>query len=226
MSLKIDLPKVENIPELAINVEGLKRHSLLMIFVFEPSLSIADRKLRTWLLHTVATAARHYTKARLLVQTQNVADQSSGNDTIFHTLDVYEEIEGAVMAAHRACMAIRRLGSTRPVARDFEKVYADSLKALCAIRNQYEHMHTQIASNQTGPGPISMTFSHEGRKINFRSLYLDTDELHCLIDRAFNFVAKMYPAFDAASKPELPGPIKLTATCTVTVSERNPPHEG
>jgi len=121
MSLKIDLPKVENIPELAINMEGLKRHSLLMIFVSEPSLSIADRKLRTWLLHTVATAARHYTKARLLVQTQNVADQSSGNDAIFHTLDVYEEIEGAVMAAHRACMAISRLG-----------VDADQILTTCA----------------------------------------------------------------------------------------------
>ena len=135
-----------------------------MIFVPEPSLSAEDRKLRTWLLHTVATAARHYTKARQLVQAQNSADQARDGGAIFHTLDVYEEIEGAVMAAHRACMAIRRLGSTWPNAADFTETYASPLKSLCSMRNQYEHMHTQITSNQTGNGPISMTFIHERRK--------------------------------------------------------------
>jgi hypothetical protein len=102
MSRKIDLPHAKYIPELAINVEGLKRHSFMMIFVPEPSLSTEDRRLRTWLLHTVATATRHYTKARQLVQSQNSADHARDRGEIFHTLDVYEEIEGAVMATHRA----------------------------------------------------------------------------------------------------------------------------
>lgn len=224
MQNKISLPEAKNIPELVINVEGLKRHSFLMVLVPEPALSVEDRKLRTWLLHTVATAARHYSKARQLVQSQNSADQARDGGAIFHTLDVYEEIEGAVMAVHRACMAIRRVGSKFGDAKVTE-AYATALDNLCSIRNQYEHMHMQITSNQTGNGPISMIFIDEGRKIKFRSLSLDTTELHVLIDGAYRFVAKMYPAFNVNSAPELPGPTMLTITASVSVKEQ-PPTNG
>lgn len=219
MSKAIDLPSVENIPELAINVEGLKRHSFMMVFLPEPSLSAEDRKLRTWLLHTITTAARHYTKARQLVQVQNSADQVRDGGAIFHILDVYEEIEGAVMATHRACMAIRRI-EAGPNEANFTENYASPLKSLCALRNQYEHMHTQITSSQTGNGPISMMFGHEGRKIRFRNLSLETAELHALIDGAYRLVAKMYPNFNANSAPELPGPPQLKMTASVTIIEQ------
>lgn len=221
MSKAIDLPSVENIPELAINVEGLKRHSLMTVFVPEPSLSAETRKLRTWLLHTVTTAARHYAKARQLVQAQNSADQVRDGGVIFHILDVNEEIEGAVTAAYRVCMAIRRLG-TEGNEVNFAETYASELENLRSLRNQYEHMHGQITSNQTGRGPISMIFDQKGQKIRFRNLSLETSELHVLIDGAYKFVATMYPAFNANSTPEPPGPPKLTMTASVTVIEQPP----
>jgi hypothetical protein len=225
MSKSIDLPRVENIPELAINVEGLKRHSFMTVFVPEPSLSAEDRKLRTWLLHTVTTAARHYAKARQLIQAQNSVDQVRDGGAIFHILDVNEEIEGAVTSAYRVCMAIRRLGTLGSEV-NFAENYASALENLRALRNQYEHMHEQITSNQTGRGPISMVFGYEGRKIKFRNLALETSELHALIDGAYKCVAKMYPSFNANSTPEPPGPIKLTMTASVTVIERPSTNEG
>ena len=225
MSKAIDPPRVENIPELAINVEGLKRHSFMTVFVPEPSVSAEDRKLRTWLLHTVTTAARHYAKARELVQAQNSADQVRDGGAIFHILDVNEEIEGAVTSAYRACMAIRRLGTVGNEV-NFAETYASALENLRALRNQYEHMHEQITSNQTGRGPISMVFGHKGQKIKFRNLSLETSDLHALIDGAYKFVAKMYPSFNANSTPEPPGPIKLTMTASVTVIERPSTNEG
>jgi len=46
MTVADGLPKVRNIPELYINVEGLKRHSFGCVFVPEPRLTADDRKLR------------------------------------------------------------------------------------------------------------------------------------------------------------------------------------
>lgn len=225
MSKAIDLASVEKIPELTINVEGLRRHSFMTHLVSEPSLSAEDRRLRTWLLHTVMTAATHYAKARQLVKAQNSADQVIDGGAIFHILDVNKEIEGAVMAAHRVCTAICHLG-TAGKENNFAETYAPALKNLRELRNQFEHTHQQITSNQTGRGPISMVFSCKGQKIKFRNLALEISELHALIDGAYKFVAKMYPSFNANATPELPGPIKLTMRASATVIERSSTSEG
>ncbi|WP_265215708.1 hypothetical protein [Herbaspirillum lusitanum] len=128
-------------------------------------MSEEDRKLRIWLLHTITTAARHYTEARKLVGLQNSTDQLRDGGIVLHILDVYEQIEGSVMAIHRACMAIRRLRERQLEAAEFIAVHEASLGSLIAIRNQYEHMHTQIVASQTGTGPISMTFGDSGKRI-------------------------------------------------------------
>jgi len=214
-----DLPEAKNIPLLTINVEGLKRHSLFMRFIPEQNLSPDEQKLRSWLLHIVTTAGRHYTKARKLVESQNSADQLKDGGVIFYILDVYEQIEGAVMSANRACMAIRRLRESHPGAEEFVAVHDTSLKSLSDIRNQYEHMHQQITTNQAGKGPISMSFADEGRKIKFRNLSLETTTLHGLIESAYKFVAKMFPSFNADSVPEVAGHTKLTISASITVTE-------
>lgn len=210
------MPNAKNIPALHINIEGLKRHSFMCVFVPEPSLSADDRKLRSWLLHTMTTGARHYTKARELISLQDNADQARDGGAIFYVLDVSEQIEGCVMAMHRVCMAIKRMNATEKVD-GFTNDFSESIGQLNSIRNQFEHMHSQIVASETGHGPISMAFGDEGRSIKFRKLKMETTRLHGLIEEAYRVIAGLYPAFNANSAPEAGGPVKLTMTATITV---------
>jgi len=209
----------KNIPDLHGNIEGLMRHSLAFVFISEPSLSDDDRKLRSWLLHTVACASRHYTKARELVQLQDNADQLRDGGAVFHILDVSEQVEDCVMATYRACMAIRRLSSHQNEAQEFSRNYEESIAKLRSIRNQFDHMHSQITAGETGGGPISIVFGDEGRLIRFRKLNMDIANLHALIDGAYKVVAGMFTTFNMNSPKEPGGPIKLAITASITVKD-------
>ncbi len=208
----------KNIPDLFGNIEGLKRHSFMCVFVPEPSLSPADRRIRAWLLHTIASASRHYTRARELVELQDSADQSRDGGAIFHILDVSEQIEDCVTATYRACMAIKRLDSCEE-ARKFSSDYKKSIEELRSIRNQFDHMHSQVAAAETGSGPISIVFGDEGKAIKFRRLNMATRDLRALIDGVYRVVASLYPAFNVNSKKEAGGPIRLAMTASITVTD-------
>jgi hypothetical protein len=218
MSSEEKMPQEKNIPELQGNMEGLKKHSFGCIFIPEPSPLGDDRKLRSWLLHTVASASRHYSKARELVQLQNNNGLSRDGGAVFYILDVAEEIEDCVTATYRACMAIKRISGYQQ-ANEFSSKFEDSIKELGSLRNQFEHMHQQIIANETGNGPISVVFADEGRFIRFRKLRMETAKLHALIDGAFRVVASLHPTFDANSRKEAGGPIKLTMTASISVIE-------
>ncbi|MGF6694104.1 hypothetical protein M2318_004188 [Metapseudomonas resinovorans] len=212
------MPTAKNIPDLLGNIEGLKRYSFLCVLLPEPSLSQDDRRLRAWLLHTVASASRHYTRARELVELQDNSDQERDGGVVFHILDVSEQIEDCITATFRACMAIKRI-HTLPEAQDFSTNYQKPFEDLRAIRNQFDHMHTQITSGEIGNGPISMAFSNEGRSIQFRKLSMETTNLRMLIDGAYKVVASMYPNFNPSSPKEAGGPIKISMSATITVTD-------
>ena len=212
------MPKVENIPDLQGNIEGLKRHSFACGFAPEPNLSQDDRKFRSWLLHTVVSATRHYLKARELVHRQENADQSRDSGAVFHILDVSEEIEDCIMATFRACMAIKRLSSCQE-ALEFSKSQENPIQYLRDIRNQFDHMHSQITAAETGSGPISIVFGDEGRTIRFRRLSMRIADLSALIDGAYKVVASLHPTFNTSSPKEPGGPIKLTMSASITVTE-------
>ena len=214
------LPKSTNIPQLAVNIEGLKRHSFILVFVPETTLSSEERRLRTWLLHTLVSAARQYTKARELVLLQERADQATDGGAVFYVLEVSEQLEGCVVALHRVFMALRRMRSSDPQLQ-MEKLH-NAFEKLTAIRNQFEHMHMQIVPGETGKGPISITFASEGSSIRFRDKRLETSELRDLLQAAFLQVSSLYPSFDPNSAPELGGPMKLTITSTIEVIEGRP----
>lgn len=218
MKLAEKMPAAKNIPNLSGNIEGLKRHSFVCVFVPEPSLSQDERRIRAWLLHTIASASRHYTRARELVELQDNADQSRDGGAIFHILDVSEQIEDCVTATYRACMAIRRLDSCQE-ARKFSGDYKKSIEELRSIRNQFDHMHSQVTACETGGGPISIVLGDEGKSIKFRRLSMDTLSLHALIDGAYRVVASFYPGFNVNSKKEAGGPIRLTMTASITVTD-------
>ena len=215
------MPKSENIPALNINIEGLKRHLFMTKFLPETSITSGNLKLRAWLLHTIATSARNYSKARELVTLQNKADQVRDGGAIFYALDVAEQIESCVMATHRACMAIKKMVGSLSHAGGFYDKFGNSINKLSEIRNQFEHMHTQIVSNESGSGPISIEFSDEGRCIRFRKLKLETIQLHGLIEGTYRLVASLYPGFNADSPAEAAGPIKLTVTADIIVKDSN-----
>jgi hypothetical protein len=200
-----------------MNIEGLKRHSFMRAFVPEPKVPLEERRLRIWLLHTLATAARQYTKARELVLLQEQADQANDGGAIFYLLDVSEQLEGCVMALHRVFTALKRMYSsnTPQHIQDLGKTF----DKLSSLRNQFEHMHTQIVSKETGKGPISITFANEGASVRFRDKWIDTTELKSLLQAAFIEVSSLFPLFDANSAPELGGPIKLSITGTIEVIE-------
>lgn len=210
----------KNIPELLGNVEGLKRHSFLCVFLPEPSLSQDDRKLRAWLLHTIASASRCYSKARELVELQDNSDQGRDGGAIFYVLDVSEQIEGCITTIFRACMAIKRLNDL-PEALEFCTSNQESFEDLRSIRNQFDHMHTQITSGEVGNGPISIAFSDGGASIQFRRLNMKTADLGNLIDGAYKVVASMYPGFNSNSPKESGGPIKLSISASITVTDAN-----
>lgn len=214
------MPTAENIPELLGNIEGLKRHSFLCVFLAESSLSQDDRKLRAWLLHTIASASRHYSRARNLVELQDNSDQERDGGAIFHILDVSEQMEGCITTTFRACMAIKRLNRL-PGALEFSNSNQKSFEELRLIRNQFDHMHTQITSGEIGNGPISISFGAEGKSIQFRRLTMETIGLRDLIDGAYKVVASFYPNFNSNSPRELGGPIKLSLSASITVTDAN-----
>lgn len=214
------LPLLKNIPELRGNIEGLKRHSFLTVFIQEPAISQEERKLRTWLLHTVASAHRHYAKARELVELQENADQIRDGGAVFYILDVSEQIEDCVTALYRACMAIKRLEPSE-VGLKFCTCHVDSINQLRDIRNQFDHMHTQITAAETGNGPISIVFGNEGATINFRKLSMPTLSLSVLIDDAYYVVASLFQGFDANSSKEMGGHMKLSISVTMSEIDEN-----
>ena len=214
MNSENKIATLDNIPDLRGNIEGLKKHSFMQLFVPDSS-SPEDIKLRSWLLHTVTSASRHYTKARNLVKQQDDANQVRDGGVIFYIFDVSEEIEACVTATYRACMAIQRLNPNSKT-KEFLESHQNSIQELRAIRNQFDHMHSQITSANTGKGPISISFGNSGKSIEFRKLTMQTVCLSNLIDGTYEVVASLYPGFNANSTKELGGPMKLSMSISVT----------
>lgn len=187
----------------------------MRLLVSESMLSDQERKLRGWLLHTLVCAARYYTRARELVALQDSPSKDKSSGTIFYTLDIAEQIENCISATFRAYMAIDRLSKTNVELSMHIENSRQSFDKLSRIRNQFEHMHSQIVSGEIGDGPMSICFYDSGRIIKFRNLSIDTLALQDLIKTIYLIVAEMYPAFDASSIPESGGPIKISVSFQV-----------
>lgn len=215
------LPTARNIPELSINVEGLRRFADLSAFIPEPNISAQERQLREWMRHTIVSAARHYREARELVVKQESADQARDGGVIFYVFEVPEQLEGCVMSLHRLCNALRRLRKSDLRASDFCRNFEPAMITLGKLRNQFEHMDSQIVPGQNGSGPIVVTFDGEAECLRFRSFKMLTTDLHGLIEGAFSVVAALYPQFDASSKPTPGGFAKLEISFTARVIDQD-----
>jgi hypothetical protein len=214
------LPRASNIPIITANVQSLKAHSLLCIFAQESSVTAEQRRLRTWLLHTIASATNHYLAARDLVYQQDHSDQQRDGGAILYVLDVPEQLDGCITALFRACMAIRRMQPFEAADR-FVRTHESTIGALSSIRNQFDHMHSQIVANETGSGPILIVFADEGSSVQFRSLRIQTAQIAELIQGAFAVVASLFPSFNAQSRSRVAGPTKLTISAICKVVKRD-----
>ena len=211
------LPIAENIPEIDFDIEGLRMYSFLCAFLQNESQSETERKIQSWLLHTVFSATRHYTKARDLVVLQNNADQQRDGGAVLHLLDVSEQVEDCIAGVYRSCMAIRRMTEKNKSCECFIDSHSSKIDQLSKIRNQFEHMHAQIVFGETGNGPISIIFSDEGSAIIFRKLKLDVVSIYELLKGLYTVVASMYSGFDANSSIHPGGgPVKLTISADWT----------
>ncbi len=215
------LPIAENIPKLDFNFEGLKRHSYFGMFLSEDSLSKEKSKLRAWLLHTLIKSARHYSKARELVSLQNNTDQVRDGGVIFYVFDLSEQIEDCISTTYRICMAVKKMNSENLESNNFCLNNDATIQKLGKIRNQFEHMHDQIVSGETGRGPIFITLSDSGRMIKFRKVKLETTSLYSLIKGLYIIIAGLYPQFDVNSKPEAGGLTKLSVSVSVSLVNKS-----
>lgn len=217
----MSLPIAENIPEINFNIGELKRHSFLSVFIDEPEKSVEERKLRTWLIHTVFSACRHYSNVRDLVIKQNNADQQRDYGLVLHLLDVSEHIEDCIAGTYRSCMAVRRLSDQNKYCKEFISENSDAIQSLEKLRNQFEHMHCQIVAGQSGNGPISIVLANEGKSIHFRNKKVSVSSLFILLQGLFKILITMYPKYEPSNTVQANGPTKLTITFNATTIPRN-----
>jgi len=210
----------ENIPEIDFNIGGLRKHALLCVFIKENELNVLDRKVRNWLLHTVCSASRHYTKVRDLIVSHNNASQKQDDGVVLHLLDVSEHLEDCVTAIFRSCMAVQRMSYKNSTCEIFSESHKYKIEKISRMRNQFEHMHSQIISGEVGNGPVSITLSDEGEFIRFRSLKIEALFLYELLKGLYHVVASMFDNFDVSSEIEAIGALKLSITANARVIKK------
>ncbi|WP_034379968.1 hypothetical protein [Comamonas thiooxydans] len=210
-------------PSLELNIEGLRHHSVLVsLFVQVPEVSSEMRKWRSWLVHCMVKTARHYGEARELILAQleegrRTAQEMSGGRQL-PILDFAFSMEDCITSLEKMLACIEVLTHRGHMVSQQVLALADERKRLNSFRRQQEHMHTQIASGQTGDGPIFVTTSQDGDGIKFRSLNMSFTEIHRLIEAAYHDLAALFPNFDPYSPSSASGTMTLSITATIEVS--------
>lgn len=216
----MSIPLHENIPLLDLNYEGLKGHSFLCLMVKDVQITDEERKFRGWIQHMMVVSARKYNIARELVYKQNTTDQIKEGGLILYVFEVSEHLEHCISCLFKACMAIKNSRDKNEIYLDYFTKNESRIEKIAKIRNQFEHMYSQIVAGETGKGPLHISFSNEGKNVQFRKLKLETECLYILIRDLFYLVCDMYPGFDPKSKQTPEGPRKLILNAEVKF-ERN-----
>ncbi|MCC7600772.1 hypothetical protein IGS61_25000 [Janthinobacterium sp. FW305-129] len=217
------IPTHCGMPPLTGNIEGLRDH-VFMIGVFIPDqISVEERKWKSWVMHCLLKAGRHYNSARDTIIQQieearrSPAELSQGR--ALPILDFAEHMEDCMSSAFRASMCMRQLSKSVPAFDNFCKEFAEVIDRLLKLRNQYDHMHTQIASGQVGSGPIVLALDDDGNAMRFRDIRFPLIAMHGLIEGLYIAMTKLYPKFDPLSTAQALGPITISITASITVTD-------
>lgn len=215
------IPSICGMPPLLANVEGLRHHAFLCMFLTE-DISAEKYKWRAWLVHMLVKAARHYDDARDMIEGQirsTAADGSQGAP--LPILDFSFAMEDCITSISKACQCLGALNA-KVDASVGNRVLAlvDERAILQKVRNQQEHMFSQISSGETGKGPIFLAPSKDGEHVLFRSLAMPFADVHRLIEAVYLDISMLAPNFDPASARVAPGVMTLKATATIEQVER------
>jgi hypothetical protein len=115
-------------------------------------------------------------------------------------------------------MCARKVASSVDSFGAFCRDYADAIEELRGLRNQHEHMHTQIASGEIGKGPIFLSIADEGDSMRFRDVKMHFTSVHGLIEGLYRALLPLFPNFDGESAPEPKGVLTLTISATAEVN--------
>jgi hypothetical protein len=145
-------------------------------------------------------AAQHYNSARGLVLAQifegeRPLDELMGGRQL-PILDFPYEMEDCITSLYKAVTCINQLARDEPALRAFAESLREEKAALAGLRNQQEHMQTQIAAGQTGKGPILVLLSDDGESLEYRSLRVPARSLHTILGALYGTVANLFPNFD------------------------------
>lgn len=215
----MSIPTYCTMPAFSRNVEGLRNHSLVLMFVRE-DIGTNTRRWREWLVHVLLKATRHYASSRELLL-QQLAEKHRPAAQIqqgrqLPILDFSLEMEDCITSLYKAIHCVRGLGKILPAFAQANAVLAEEKAAICEVRNQQEHMQGQIASGQVGDGPIKISFDASGEVLRFRDLKLPVVFVHSVLDHLFEVVASLFPNFNPQSAPQAGGTLQISIEATIT----------
>lgn len=220
----MSMPTACGMPPLTMNIEGLRSHAMLLtMFDLEPQVPVEMRKWRAWLVHCLVKTARHYDEARSLVQAQ-VDEHERSADSIaqghqFPVLDFALAMEDCITSLAKAIVCINALVKSGQAAACSLHELAEEWQILNALRNQQEHMHTQVAAGQTGSGPIVLALAQERQCVKLRELTMSFASLHRLVEALYRDIAAFFPVHDPKSPPEARGVLTLTVSLEMSLGD-------
>lgn len=222
------IPKRCGMEPLNQNIEGLRTHALLVgMFLLEPEISAEARRWRSWLVHCLLKAARHYNEARDLILAEiaegerSTAEMMKGR--LLPILDFALAMEDCITSLDKVVVCINELEKKGAMSGGRVMALEAERTTLKRLRNQQEHMHVQIAAGQTGEGPIYVTVADDDEGMRFRDLSMSFRALHRLIDAAYKDIAVLLPGHDANSPPGQAGRPTLSMSAIVTEHQPGKP---
>ncbi len=132
-------------------------------------------------------------------------------------LDFSLAMEDCITSLYKMEMCMSILAKSQPLIAPFVDLLIVEKNKVRDFRNQQEHMHQQIASGQTGSGPIMITLSNNGESMQFRNLKMPLTFVHALIEEIYSTLVKLFPKFDSKSIPLKPGILTLSITGSMTI---------
>lgn len=208
-------------PELSCNSEGLAQHQFLLTFGGNSEIDAIKYRWRSWLVHCIQKSVRHYNEAReTAIQQQRAMlpqeRQRNPSTAYFPILNFSLAMEDCITSLFKAGTCMRSLAANEPAFSVYSEIYKTHFAKLKKIRDQQEHLFTQITSGQTGVGPIKIKLNSNG-EIEFRNLRMHTQELFDLINGTFTAIASLFPHFNPNSEAVQPGVMGITLTATLEI---------
>lgn len=216
----MSIPEECKLPPITRNVEGLRNHMQLLIFVPE-NLDALALKRRAWLVHLIVKASRHYNAARTLVIDQ-ICHARTPSGVRFPIWDIGLEMEDCITSLAKAVTLLRGLSTLSPTLVAAQGQLLEEKEAVKQMRNKQEHLFTSLANGQIDDGPVIVMLDQSGENIVLGKQKLAAAALHAIIDHVFDVVATMCPQFDPSSSPQAGGITHLSITAKMEVHTVSP----